>query len=164
MMLIWEEGEPKTNSFEALAGDFTEYVVHHSRCLATSKSEIKIALKECVEKAITFFEVNTKKSSKYFLIIWDAVYCEITLVVTDETCNSDSREVVKCHFVELDELMNSENAQSSLKWEEEIDKFEKQVKTWVSEYWNERGAPEGCKLVAVFSDLDRECLETVSGT
>jgi hypothetical protein len=93
--VTWEVGKPQPNPFEAVAGDFREYVVH--LCTASGAGETEIPgifvefFRQVFEAAL---EVENAEARKVLIEV-DTVYAMITVVVTDDVRSHDEREVFK---------------------------------------------------------------------
>lgn len=96
-------------------GDQTEYVVHHCRFEGNADSEVQIAIDATIEKACDLLENNIQDDSRYLLFGWDADTSTLTIVVTDDERQRDSREVVQCQFVATDKPLDPEDIQYWIK-------------------------------------------------
>lgn len=71
---------------------------HYSRCESSDEPTVKEAVKQTVEKAISYLYDNINDDSLYFLVEWDSTNSSLKIVVTDETKNNESQHHVCCDF------------------------------------------------------------------
>lgn len=102
MALSWEEPEPSPDPFAAAVGDDFAYQVYYARSQAISAREIETDLAEVVIKALPFARAATGDRAVNMLLLWDAVYCTLTIVCSDKEMMEDSSKVVKCGFDSLE--------------------------------------------------------------
>lgn len=141
--LDWQTSEPRPNSFEAVAGDLTQYRVHYAESHARELPAVGRAVSGVVAKALGFASAYSGDRGKRLVFLWDVVYATLTVVYTDNSMMHDAHNVTKCYFAELDQARLGE--QSS----EPVRHFVTQ------ELARQRGKLLPAALPAYFSDQDR---------
>ena len=101
MNLNWQQ---TNNTFICKSNEKTEYPVSDTVNL-------------CVAKASSLLDQSINDDSRFFLIEWDKVKCELTISVTDDTKTKDSDYVVRCRFVQLEKIACAEN---EIEWIENV--------------------------------------------
>ena len=154
--LDWIESKPALNPFEAAAGSKTEHVVYLAHFKELGEAELKSAFISCIEKAIELLPKNIGDDSRYLLFEWDVVYSALTVVVTDDTKQNDSRYITKCIMSTLDEKMKELATTSENSWESKTEEFSELVRDWIHNYLTTSGGFMRYSLVAVFHNESRE--------
>ena len=106
MALDWKTTEPVPDVFEASVGDTFLYVIHYAISLAESDDEIRRDLSETVYKALPYARAATGDRAIFLLLLWDAVYCNLTIVCSDESMMYDSQHVTKCEIHSLERVVS----------------------------------------------------------
>lgn len=118
--VTWEVSEPNPSAFEAIAGDFREYVVHLCTVSDAAESEIPGVFVEFFRQVFeAALEVDNAEARK-LLIEVDTVYAMITVVVTDNVRSFDEREVFKLSMNDWD----AQNAVEDIDEQEELALFQ----------------------------------------
>jgi len=92
-----------------------ERVIHYANLEVTSDDETQRAIDTCIEKTCGLLENNFQEDSRYLLFGWDADASTLTIVVTDDEKQRDSRNVVECQFTATDEPLDPEDIQYWIK-------------------------------------------------
>ena len=114
MTLTWAVSE-NSAPLNAATGNNTGYVVHHCRSDGNSNREIQEAINACIDKACALLGRSIQDDSRYMLFGWDADASTLTIVVTDDEKQRDSRNVVQCQFTATDESLDPEDIQYWIK-------------------------------------------------
>lgn len=114
MKLDWAIHE-KSSRTGAAQGSDREHVIYHSILDGASEQEIQLAIDISIEKACDLLESNIQDDSRYLLFGWDADTSTLTIVVTDDEKQRDSRDVVQCQFVATDKPLDPEDIQFWIK-------------------------------------------------
>ena len=154
--LDWVENEPTLNPFEAAVGINIEHVVHLAFFKELGETELKSAIIDCIDKAVELLPQNIGDDSRYFLFEWDLVYSTLTVVVTDDSKENDSRHVVKCIMSTLDEKMSELASTSERTWEAKTKEFSELVKGWIHNYLTTCSGFMKYSLIAIFHNESRE--------
>ena len=154
--LNWVEHEPTINPFEAVVGIKTEHVVHLALFKELGESNLKLAVIDCINKAVELLPKNINDNSRYFLFEWDIVYSTLTVVTTDDSKESDSRHIVKCIMSTLDERMNNLASTSEEKWEVKTEEFSQLVRGWIHNYLTTCNGFMKYSLIAIFHNESRK--------
>ena len=102
MALSWNESRTGPDPFEASVGDGFAYTVHLAGSDAVSDDEIERDLAETVHRALPFARAATGERAAKWLLLWDVVEADLTVVSSDESMMHDAEHVVKCHFDSLE--------------------------------------------------------------
>ncbi|MFV8783033.1 hypothetical protein ACNKU7_11465 [Microbulbifer sp. SA54] len=133
MNLTWTEN--KTLSQPAGdTGQRSEYVIHSSTIEKTSDDGVQRAIDACIDKACTLLPRNIRDDSRYLLFGWDAVNSTLTIVVTDDSKEKDSPDIVQCRFSSLVEKMNSESADPDHSQHSAADELADNIQYWIKDY------------------------------
>lgn len=114
MNLNWVVSE-RSNSPIPAAGDGSKYVVHQCSVEGSTEREAQQAVDACIDKACALLEHSIQDDSRYLLFGWDADTSTLTIVVTDDQKQQDSRDLVKCHFIGEHVRLNPEDMQYWIK-------------------------------------------------
>lgn len=144
MNLNWKENKG-ANSVAA-----GEHVSHYAECGETAEDHIKIAMALCVEKAVSLLEVNAKDESMYLMFEWNTTDSELTIVVTDQTKQRDSDNIVQCHFPALNKTMSLENFPSEEEWKSTVNEYAEDVEFWIRDYLTTCTSFLNYSLIAAF--------------
>ena len=144
--LDWEESKPTLNLFEETAGIEKEHVVYFAIFKEGNDKLIELAIQACIDKAIGFLLENVVDESRYLLFEWDVVSSTLTIVVTDDLRENDSRYVVKCLMSALDGEVNAIEYASTIKY-------------WIKDYLTTDSEFLKYSLVAVFHSKTRSKVE-----
>jgi len=155
--LNWEERKPSANLFEEAAGTEREHVVYSAIFNEGKDKLIERAVQACIEKAVSFIPDNVTNESRYFLFEWDVVCSTLTIVVTDDSKENDSKIVVKCLMSVLDENTNTNKSESA--WSDKTAEYAQLVKYWIKDYLTTCSDFMKFSLVAVFHSESRENTE-----
>ncbi len=157
MALIWKKFEPRPDPFESTVGNGFCYEVHYATSTCEFGMDLEVDLKELVSKALSFASVTTWRGrAKRMLILWDSVYCTLTLVSTDETLMLDSPQVVKCQFEGLERYLEKVSKGGYGEWEKKVTELTLQIRTRLTEVVQELDLttlPVGMPIL--FSSEDR---------
>lgn len=156
MTLIWKSSEPRPDAFEAAVGDNFKYVVHLAVSTAQSDEEIQADLSEAVFKALPFARAATGERAKIFLLLWDAVFCNLTIVCTDESMMYDSPQVVRCDIRSLEARVYAIDVDDSDTFEREISAISNNIQQMLINILNgidQEDLPSDKPIL--FSDQDR---------
>ena len=102
MALSWSEPKTDPSPFDASVGETFAYAVHFARSSAVSDSEIESDLAEAIHKALPFARAATGERATKWLLLWDVVECDLTVVCSGDSMRYDSEHVVKCYFEGLE--------------------------------------------------------------
>ena len=114
MDLMWtieNGGSPAGTTSE----DSSERVIHSASLEATSDEKMQQGIDACIEKACGLLENNIQDDSRYMLFGWDVDTSTLTIVVTDDEKERDSRNVVQCHFIVTAKQLDPEDIQFWIK-------------------------------------------------
>lgn len=108
MTLQWTAPKPAPDPFAAAVGDRFKYQVHFASSAATSDDDLRDDLQATLFKALPLLYDASGPRAKELLILWDAAFCQLTVVATDESLMTDYQVVTKCSFeaLEVAELHN----------------------------------------------------------
>ena len=126
--LDWIENLPSPNPIVAAVGVNIENVVHSAIFKELAEAKIKLAIINCIDKAVKLLPKNIGDDSRYFLFEWNVVNSTLTIVVTDDSKENDSRHVVKCTMLTLNEKMNVLASSSEAMWQTKTEEFSESVK------------------------------------
>lgn len=146
MNLNWKENK----GANSLASSASEHVSHYSECTEISEDNIKAAIALCVEKAVSLLEVNAKDESMYLMFEWNTTDSELTIVVTDQTKQRDSDNIVQCHFSALNKTMSLDNFQSEEEWKSTVNEYAEDVEFWIRDYLTTCTSFLNYSLIAAF--------------
>mgnify|MGYP005993519911 CR=1 FL=1 len=144
MNLNWKENKGANSQ---AAG---EHVSHYAECGETAEDHIKTAIALCVEKAVSLLEVNAKDESMYLMFEWNTTDSELTIVVTDQTKQRDSDNIVQCHFTALNKTMSLENFPSEEEWKLAVNEYAEDVNFWIRDYLTTCTSFLNYSLIAAF--------------
>ena len=133
MNLNWAMSK-RQNPAETALGDNIEYVVHECRYEGNSDRDAQQAINACVDKACALLEQNIREDSRYLLFEWDVENSTLTIVVTDDSKQSDSRDIVKCHFSAIDQRLNPADADPHSEWQSDLSEFADDIQFWIRDY------------------------------
>jgi len=102
MTITWQAEKSAPDPFATAVGDTIEYHVAYGNSDAVSESDIKTDLAEVIENALPFARSATGQRAANMMFLWDAVYCCLTIVCSDETMMEDSPHVTKCSIDSLE--------------------------------------------------------------
>lgn len=102
MSIKWKAEKSAPDPFAAAVGDMITYHVSYGNSDAITDGDIKIDLTEVIEKALAFARSATGERAANMLFLWDAVYCCLTVVCSDEAMMEDSPHVTKCSIDSLE--------------------------------------------------------------
>ncbi|MBB5210638.1 hypothetical protein [Microbulbifer hydrolyticus] len=108
MDLMWtieNAGSPAGTTSE----DSSERVIHSASLEVTSDEKMQQAIDACIDKACGLLENNIQDDSRYMLFGWNVDTSTLTIVVTDDEKEHDSRNVVQCQFTATDESLDPED-------------------------------------------------------
>ncbi|WP_226662113.1 hypothetical protein [Microbulbifer aggregans] len=112
----------------------TEQVIHSSTFEGTSDHDVQQAIDACIEKACTLLHQNIQDDSRFLLFEWDTTNAILTIVVTDDSKQQDSRDVVKCHFTLLDQKTITESASQDKTQQPRVDELAENILYWIKDY------------------------------
>ncbi|WP_226704397.1 hypothetical protein [Microbulbifer elongatus] len=92
-----------------------EHVVHRCSVEYYSDQDAEIAINACIDKTCGLLDSNIQYHSRYLLFGWDTTSSTLTIVVTDDEKQRDSRDVVQCQFVATDKPLDPEDIQFWIK-------------------------------------------------
>ena len=151
MNLNWKENKGSNPKAPATG----EHISHYSECTETSEDAIKAAIALCVEKAVSLLDVNLKDESMYLMFEWDNTDSELTIVVTDQTKQRDSDNIVKCHFTALNKTMALDNFQSEEEWKLAVNEYAEDVNFLIRDYLTTCTSFLKYSLIAAFHSGNR---------
>ena len=99
----------------AASGSDRNNVIYYSSLDGASEQEAQLAIDASIEKACDLLENNIQDDSRYLLFGWDATVATLTIVVTDDEKQLDSRDVVQCRFTATDKPLDPEDIQYWIK-------------------------------------------------
>jgi len=147
MGLEWKEDQ-LLNPFGFANDDSGEYEVFTANSVAVSNDDVYRDLARSLQMAISKLAVNVTDSSLFFLIHWEPASSILTISVTDDCRANDSRGVVRCCFLALEERIQAfESAQ---------EEFSDTLRFWCKEYLSTDQGFTQFSLVALFTDTNRE--------
>lgn len=106
--------------------------------------QISLAVCECIDKAVSFLSKSIQDDSMYLLFDWQAENASLSILVTDETKQSDSKYVVVCQFSGVQQCTLNNN-------ESQLDYIEK-IHYSIKDYLTTCPGFLAFSLVAVFRD------------
>ncbi len=115
----------------------TEQLLHEAISNDNNDTGIKQAVENSIEKAISLLPTNIQNSSLYFVVEWNSNLSALTIVVTDDTKQKESAEVVTCSF-------SSKEG------------YAEKMQHWVRDYLTTSASFIQFSLVAVFSLGNRQ--------
>ena len=136
-----------------------EPVVYFAEFDEQSDDKIELAVQACIDKAIGFLLENVVDESRYLLFEWDVVSSTLTIVVTDDLRENDSRYVVKCLMSALDRKMNAMTGEDKAVCEKKAIEYASTIKYWVKDYLTTSSEFLKYSLVAVFHSKTRDKVE-----
>jgi hypothetical protein len=101
--LEWRKCDLELNSIDDVDEAAVEQIVYLSNSGESNDASLQKAIQETVDKAISLFDINVLEDSRYFICEWDASNSELTIVVSDDTKQLDSKFIVKCKMKGLAE-------------------------------------------------------------
>lgn len=116
MELNWSVSQG-VSPFAAKLTDNTEFFIHYATCEGTSDSDVQLAINACTDKACALLDHNIRDDSRYLLFEWDSTNSTLTIVVTDDSKQKDSPQIVQCHFPALNHKLNTANETQDSKWQ-----------------------------------------------
>ncbi len=155
--LNWEKCSPEINPFNAAIGESGEPIVYLSNSDDSNDASLQRAVQESIDKAISLFADNILDNSRYFICEWDVVYSTLTIVVTDDSKLLDSKYIVKCLMVALDDEVNCINSDpdGNVKTKE----YAENIKYWISNYLTTNSDFMKYSLIALFHCESRDKTE-----
>jgi hypothetical protein len=118
---------------------------------------VESATQACIDKAVSLLSENIVDNSRYFLLEWNISKSELTIVVTDDTKNNDSKYSVKCHMTGLrDEISKIESEAAKNEREQELSDV---IKYFTKDYLTTCSGFMTFSLVAVFHNKTRARVE-----
>ena len=154
MNLNWKENKG-SSPLASTEGKQAEQVSHYSECGETAEDNIKVAIALCVEKAVSLLDINLKDESMYLMFEWDSTDSELTIVVTDQTKQRDSDNIVKCHFSALNKTMSLDNFKSEEEWKTHVNEYAEDVDFWIRDYLTTCTSFLKYSLIAAFHSGNR---------
>ena len=110
MKLHWDIIKDCTPA-ESAASEDTAHALHLCEFKGESDRDVQLAINTSIDKACDLLEQNIQDDSRYLLFEWNAKASTLTIVVTDDGKERDSREVVQCHFAANDIALNPDDIQ-----------------------------------------------------
>ena len=154
--LDWTESQPTPSLLEAAVGSKIEHVIHLAYFKELGEDKLKLAVINCIDKAIELLPQNIGDDSRYLLFEWDVVHSTLTIVMTDDSKEKDSRHITKCIMSALDEKMNELASTSEKAWENKREELSESVKYWIHNYLTTSSGFMRYSLVAVFHNESRK--------
>ena len=159
MALSWKSPEPSPDPFAAVVGDNFLYEVYYARSQAVSVKDIEIDLTEVVDKALPFARAATGDRAVNMLLLWDAVYCTLTIVCSDKEMMEDSSKVVKCGFDSLEAKVYDlpiDEETGGIKYEAELAKISSMIRAILKTILGKKEVSDlPSDMPIYFSDEDR---------
>ncbi len=143
MKLNWKELEQKSAN---------PMLVSLADCPATADEEIRQALGQTMDRAVSLLSDNVKDESRYFLFEWDASAATLTIVVTDDQKQNDAANIVKLTLSGLVECLHSDGAMTEAAHRDNIKYFVRDYLTTSSEFHR-------YSLIAIFHSASRDNTE-----
>ena len=163
MTLGWKKIEPKPNPFESAVGDDTAYEVHYANSISGLESDISRDLKEVLYRGLMLARKACGPCSKNFLMLWDSVYCTLTIVLTDESMMLDYPKVTKCSFESIDKKLFKSVKTNNAEWESKLKNVSRMMKNMLIELLENTESsflPVGVPVY--FSDQERNNVDNFS--
>jgi len=135
MSLQWKSIESPTDNT----------VVHSAVCAAVNGDDLKLAMEQCLDQALAHLDENVTEDSLYFLCEWQFQQKTLTVSVTNEHKNNDSKHKVNCVF---DALSESELANDE-------QEFSENVRFWLKDYMSLSDAFLQFSIIALYTDAGR---------
>lgn len=133
MELNWTVNQG-VNPFRAALGDNSEYIIHHATSEGTSDSDIQLAINACTDKACALLDQNIQEDSRYLLFEWDSTNSTLTIVVTDDSKQKDSPQIVQCHFPALNQKLNAVTDTQGSEWQFQAAEIADHVQYSIKDY------------------------------
>jgi len=137
-----------------IAENKNEHVEYNAIFNEHSEELLKVAVQECIEKAVSFLPENVIDESRYFLFEWNIEHSTLAIVVTDDTKKNDAKFVVKCCMSALKAEINSIG--SDLAKEEKALEYSDFIKYEIKDYLTTCSSFMQFSLVAVFHNNTRD--------
>ncbi|WP_226647457.1 hypothetical protein [Microbulbifer variabilis] len=155
MGLIWKLSH-STYPFGTIKGDGAEYEVLSTESRALNSDEIYQDLAESLELAISKLNQNVNETSRFFLIHWEPLTSTLTLSVTDDQRENDSRVVVRCLFTVLEKQIQESRYESDSKQQTAQVEFSEDLHFWCKEFLSTDQGFSQFSLIALFTDSTRD--------
>ncbi|WP_444921634.1 hypothetical protein ACJJID_04290 [Microbulbifer sp. CnH-101-G] len=155
MGLIWKL-DHSTSPFEEVTGGVAEYEVHSTESPALSSDDIYQDLAENLERAVSKFNQNVNDTSRFFLIHWEPLASTLTLSVTDDQRENDSRVLVRCHFTALEKQLQESEYESDSEKQAALGMFSEDLHFWCKEFLSTDQGFSQFSLIALFTDSTRD--------
>ena len=125
--------------------------LHQATCQQTDTGQLKLAVLESVDKAISLLSDNIIDESRYLLFEWAPRAAELKIVVTDDDKAVDSSQVVVCY-------LNGSKESSKLLDDSHIEEFTITVREWIHNHLTTSAGFMRFSLIAVFhNDTRKHC-------
>ncbi|MBV1909217.1 MAG: hypothetical protein KUG78_07825 [Kangiellaceae bacterium] len=137
-------------------GTNVEQVVHFASINEITESALKAAVIDSIDKAVGLLNENIEDDSRYLLFEWDVTNSTLVIVVTDDSKESDSRQLVKCKLLALDQQMTELANASENERESKAEEYSELVQGWIHNYLTTCSAFMRYSLIAVFHNESRQ--------
>jgi hypothetical protein len=132
-----------------------EQITHTANVEELLEQELNVAVIDCIDKAVSLLPDNIGDNSRYLLFEWDVNRSELTVVVTDDAKEKDSKHIVKCTLVSLAKKMKALEAVSQEDWEAKTQEMTDLTREWIHNYLTTCAAFMRFSLIAVFHNDSR---------
>ena len=154
--LNWLETPPITNPLKTTSHEDSEHIIHSASLVHTEASELKAAIINTINKAVELLPCNMEDTSRYFLFEWDTKTCCLTVVITDDNKEIDSRHIVQCNMSGLNRRMEELLSNSKETLKNSISELTQEIKESIHNYLTTSAGFMRYSLIAVFHSDSRE--------